>query len=191
MWLIVVFHCSNTSFVFFAPFFEGKTNHGIHLFGRFMRALDMLECPVSHLAMYLFWRFENSQEFNPPPDMTANESWFEWRFLTTGKFENRMEGVKAQSYSDAICRIHKQKGWPTNHTGHIGRALGAKKLERLECRSVSFVVVLFLVVVFFGPKLTLLALLLFLWYVCYRMVSASLETGIQALRSQRTRLSYP
>jgi Centromere DNA-binding protein complex CBF3 subunit, domain 2 len=105
-----------------------------------MRCLNILECPVSHLAMYLFYRFEMSDEFRPPPNMVDNESWFEWRLLTTGKYESLVRGVKPQSYSSCIGRVHKMKGWPTNHTGHIGRALGAKKLERLECNAVCLCV---------------------------------------------------
>jgi hypothetical protein len=44
----------------------GKTNHGIHLFGRAMRFKDVLLCPVGALALYLFYCFSTLYEMDPP-----------------------------------------------------------------------------------------------------------------------------
>ena len=69
--------------------------------------------------------------------MIDNEAWFDRRLLTTGKFDNIYVGVKPIAYSNAIAKAHRNNNWSTNHTGHLGRALGAKKLERLEVLAVS------------------------------------------------------
>ena len=55
---------------FILQFATGKTNHGIKLFGRFARHVDVTQCPVGAVAMHLHCRllctskFEEEEEHN-------------------------------------------------------------------------------------------------------------------------------
>lgn len=110
----------------------GKTNHGIHLFGRAIRHKDVLLCPIGAQALYLFYRFKISNEMVNPPDFTDNRAWFNIKLYTDGKPDKAALGIGPQRYSDAIKKVFRILGLPTKHTAHLGRILGPKKLEMLE-----------------------------------------------------------
>lgn len=97
-----------------------------------MRHSDVLLCPIGAFAMYLFYRFKYSMEMSPPPDFRKNEEWFQMKLYTDGKPGSNDKSVKARVYSDVIGRVFKMLGVATNHTAHLGRILGPKKLEMLE-----------------------------------------------------------
>jgi hypothetical protein len=114
------------------PLPAGKTNNGIHLFGRAMRHLDVLLCPIGALALYLFVRFNHSQEFNPPPNFSSNQEWFDVKLYTDGSMTKAKTGITTKSYASAMSIVAKALGVSSKHTTHLGRVLGPKVLEMLE-----------------------------------------------------------
>ena len=70
---------------FILQFATGKTNHGIKLFGRVARHVDVTQCPVGAAAMHLHHRFLCTSKFEEEEenvDFTKNETWFDKTFVT-------------------------------------------------------------------------------------------------------------
>jgi Centromere DNA-binding protein complex CBF3 subunit, domain 2 len=112
--------------------FTGKTNNGVHLFGRAMRHLDVLMCPIGAMALYLYFRFKLSQEFCNPPDFTVNQSWYDVKLYTDGSIKRQKSGIASKGYGDAMAAVAAGLNISCMHTTHLGRVLGPKVLEMLE-----------------------------------------------------------
>ena len=52
--------------IFILQFATGKTNHGMKLYRRVSRHVDVETCPVGLIAFYLFYRFEVTKEMDDP-----------------------------------------------------------------------------------------------------------------------------
>ena len=70
--------------MFILQFAAGKTNHGIKLFGRVARHVDVTQCPVGAVAMHSHHRFLRVNEFEPEDnvDFAKNDTWFDKKFIT-------------------------------------------------------------------------------------------------------------
>ena len=71
--------------VFILQFATGKTNHGIKLFGRVARHVDVTQCPVGAVAMHLHCGFlcaSKFEEVEENTDFTFCETWFDKKFVT-------------------------------------------------------------------------------------------------------------
>ena len=112
-------------YILMMQFAEGKTNHGVTLYGRCLRHHDVRLCPVGAFAMYLFWRLDLSGEFSPPPDFTSNKDWFDVKLLSDGQPKgNNRKSMNNGSYGRAIKKLLGELGISTNHYCHLGRVLG-------------------------------------------------------------------
>ena len=63
-------------------FATGKTNHGVKLYGRVARHVDILNCPIGSIAFYLFYCFEVTKEMDDPSiDFFDNSTRFDIKFI--------------------------------------------------------------------------------------------------------------
>ena len=61
--------------VFIVQFATGKTNHRVKLYGRVVRHVDVVRCPVGSIAFYLFYQFHVTKEMdNPNTDFYKNST---------------------------------------------------------------------------------------------------------------------
>lgn len=97
-----------------------------------MRHADVLLCPIGALAFYLYFRFKMSKEFNPPPDFTENETWYNVKLYTDATRAKSKTGIAAKGYGTAMSVVAHSLGIDSKHTTHLGRVLGPKVLEMLE-----------------------------------------------------------
>ena len=122
--------------VFIMQFATGKTNHGVKLYGRVARHVNVSNCPVGSIAFYLFYRFEVTKEMDDPGiDFFDNSTWFDIKFITDIRCHDRTKILENKTYSTAIDRTCKALGIATNSRMHIGRKLGSFESEINEDNS--------------------------------------------------------
>jgi Centromere DNA-binding protein complex CBF3 subunit, domain 2 len=97
-----------------------------------MRHSNVLLCPIGALAMYLYFRFKMSGEFNSMFDFSSNVNWFLVKLYTDGSREKMYKGISTKGYSTAMGVVAHALGVSSKHTTHLGRVLGPKVLEMLE-----------------------------------------------------------
>ncbi|KAG7345280.1 centromere DNA-binding like protein [Nitzschia inconspicua] len=108
-----------------------KTNQDLKLFGRAARHKKNLLCPVGALAFYLLYRFSQTGEFESIDDFTKNDRWFDTKLLVDlqQRTNDLSRVISDKTYSDAVKKICKQLGIPTQHYVHLGRVLGSVLAE--------------------------------------------------------------
>jgi hypothetical protein len=116
-------------------FVTGKTNDGLKLYGRIMRHADPALCGVGAFGYYLYYRFSNSDEMNPPPDFTNNKAWFDMKLLTDGTKHGNTKVMSNESFSKGVKSVLDKLGIASKHYLHLGRVLGPVTLEKLEMES--------------------------------------------------------
>jgi hypothetical protein len=104
----------------------GKTNKGIHLFGRAMLF------PIGALAMYLYVRFKMSNEFDLLFDFTRNDKWYNVKLYTDGTMQKMFKGINQKGYGTTVGVVAHALGVSTKHVLHLCRVLGSKVLEMQE-----------------------------------------------------------
>jgi hypothetical protein len=67
-----------------------------------MRNINPCHCGVGALAFYLYFRFERSNEMNPPPDFTVKKDWFDIKLLTDGSQDNSTRVMSNESYAKGV-----------------------------------------------------------------------------------------
>ncbi|KAG7338733.1 centromere DNA-binding like protein [Nitzschia inconspicua] len=109
----------------------GKTNQDLKLFGRAARHKNPLLGPVGALAFYLLYRFSQTGEFESIDDFAKNDSWFDTKLLVDlqQRTNDLNRVISDKTYSDAVKKICKQLGIPTQHYVHLGRVLGSVLAE--------------------------------------------------------------
>jgi hypothetical protein len=126
---------TNQPCVFFSK--KGKTNHGSKLCGRSTRHKEVLQCSIGAFSFYLALRFYQSKEFDchRPEDWCENKKWFDIKLLvdasrSDANFEKPMSN---DTYAKAVKSVLGQLCIASNHWLHLGRGIGPKILEMLEC----------------------------------------------------------
>ena len=74
---------------------DGKTNHGIKLYGHVAQHVNISSCPVGSIGFYLFYCFYITKEFEDNKiNFFHNKSWFDIKFIT----QNNVYKIKIQSF---------------------------------------------------------------------------------------------
>ncbi|KAG7350141.1 centromere DNA-binding like protein [Nitzschia inconspicua] len=72
----------NPFWIFLLQMRTGKSNGAnLKLYGRAGRHKDPTMCPMGALAFYLFYRFNKTNEMDPPPNFCESSSWFTMTLL--------------------------------------------------------------------------------------------------------------
>jgi hypothetical protein len=119
----------------------GKTNKDRKIYGRAMRHKNLHLCAIGAKAMYLYYRFNHTKEFENPPDFTDNAAWFFIKLLVpsdiqlgvnaTGIRENEIS-MSIRTYAEAMKKVLKALNLPPSWQAHFGRKVGAMILELQE-----------------------------------------------------------
>jgi hypothetical protein len=129
-------------FVFLSVCPVGKTNRDKKIYGRAMRHKNLHLCAVGAKAMYLYFRFKHTTEFEHLPDFTDNKAWFFIKLLvpsdsrhdatnSNGVRENEIS-MSIRTYAEAMKKTLTALKLPQNWQAHFGRKVGAMILELQE-----------------------------------------------------------
>ena len=113
--------------IFIMQFATGKTNNGIKLYGRVGRHADVSSCAIGSVAFYLFYRFSVTGEFDEQDavDFFHNNSWFDMKFITEIRSQDRNKIISTCTYYNAIKTACHKLGIITKHYVHLGRVAGS------------------------------------------------------------------
>ena len=117
---------------------QGKTNHGLRLYGRCLRSKKVTECGYGAYAMYMAYRLELTGEFKDlsATDWCNSKCWFDIKLLVDAtRDSDRTKSMQNNTYGTAMRKTLAALGIASNHYVHIGRVIGPKLLELLEVDS--------------------------------------------------------
>lgn len=105
---------------------QGKTNQYNRLeYAAALRNKRVDVCPLGHMAVHLFWRWQIDME--PTPDFTTSKSWYFTKLITIrGK---PTQEISARCHSDFVKAAFKSLGINATATTHVSRAAGARMAE--------------------------------------------------------------
>lgn len=114
----------------------GKTNKNKTLYGRVMRHREIMLCPIFAFGLYLVSRFEFAKE---ALDFSSNKSWywyklmrFDVKLLVEKGSKTNTKSIDKGVYGRAMTKTLKDLNLQSNHTIHVGRAVGALTAEKNE-----------------------------------------------------------
>jgi len=114
---------------------QGKTNQDRKLFGRAMRHREVEICPISALALYLWYRLDVDGEWaDERPDFLDNHSWFFIKLLVSATTDERVIEMDLKSFADGMQDAMDAVGVNCNHRAHFGRKTMPVQLEMEEVR---------------------------------------------------------
>ena len=102
--------------------FTGKTvkTDSPSQFARATRHSDVFCCPIGALSMYLVFRFQSNNEFQPGvrfPNFLNNNEWFDVKVLVELGSDPE-EGIDQQSFRRDLGKVFKKLGIISNHVTH-------------------------------------------------------------------------
>jgi Centromere DNA-binding protein complex CBF3 subunit, domain 2 len=112
---------------------SGKTNKKAKLLGRVMRNKYVTLCAVGALRFYLLYRFHTTNEWDPVPNFSDNQSWYKVKLLLVHPYsDDYTQCISDRTYMTAIKDVCLKLKIASNHYLHIGGVLGALELEGHE-----------------------------------------------------------
>jgi len=108
---------------------NGKTNQfGKLEFFAYLRAKNVVTCPVSAVAFFLFFRYHVDNE--PFPDFSQRENWYDFKLFNTS---SPLKGVAYTTHNDFISDCFNAVGIISSRKTHSGRGSGVLFAEMAGC----------------------------------------------------------